>query len=181
MTAAAERRLREMYEEHGRRVLAYFTRRTDSESARDGAAEVFLIAWRRIDDVPPGDAAIRWLYATARRVLANQRRTRARQGRLVYRLKTSTGNPEPGPETVVVRREQDRLVMEALDHLAPDDREILRLTVWEELPRDEVAAMLGCSRHAANQRVHRASRRLATELHHLDTRAPTHGTTGGAP
>ena len=36
------------------------------------AAEVFLVAWRRLDEVPAD--GLPWLYATARGVIANQRR-----------------------------------------------------------------------------------------------------------
>jgi RNA polymerase sigma-70 factor (ECF subfamily) len=32
-----------------------------------------VTVWRRLDDVPRGDAARVWLYTTARSVLANQR------------------------------------------------------------------------------------------------------------
>lgn len=164
MTTEARCRFEAMYDQHARRVLAYFLRRGDSESARDGTAEVFLIAWRRIDDVPEGEETIRWLYGTARKVLANQRRAQARRGRLLDRIR-SNGTPlETPPDVVVLRREDDREVHEALGHLRADDRELLRLAVWEELPRDELAAHLGCTRHAAAQRVHRATRRLAREM-----------------
>jgi RNA polymerase sigma-70 factor (ECF subfamily) len=39
----------------------------------EGLAETFLVAWRRLDDVP--DDPLPWLYRVARRVLANQRRS----------------------------------------------------------------------------------------------------------
>jgi RNA polymerase sigma-70 factor (ECF subfamily) len=38
-----------LFREHGADVLAYALRRTDSASAEDVVAEVFLIAWRRTD------------------------------------------------------------------------------------------------------------------------------------
>jgi len=41
----ADQRFREMYQATERDVLAYFLRRTDATSARDGAAETFLVAW----------------------------------------------------------------------------------------------------------------------------------------
>lgn len=164
MATDIRRRFEAMYELHAKSVLAYFLRRGDSESARDGTAEVFLVAWRRIDEVPEEDEAILWLYGTARKVLANQRRAQARRGRLLDRIR-SNGTPlETPPDVVVLRREDDREVHEALGHLRADDRELLRLAVWEELPRDELAAHLGCTRHAAAQRIHRATKRLAREL-----------------
>src|SRR5262245_30311394 len=54
--------------------------------AHDGAADVFLVAWRRLDELPDGAAAWPWLYATARRVIANQRRSSRRRAALQERL-----------------------------------------------------------------------------------------------
>ena len=44
--------------------------------------------------------------------------------------------------------------------LSADDRELLRLTAWEQLTRDEIATVLGCSANAVAIRLHRARRRL---------------------
>ncbi|CAM5723939.1 RNA polymerase sigma factor 70 region 4 type 2 domain-containing protein OS=Streptomyces fumanus OX=67302 GN=GCM10018772_71120 PE=4 SV=1 [Streptomyces fumanus] len=53
---------------------------------------------------------------------------------------------------------------EALTRLSPGDQEVLRLTAWEELGVDEVAAALGCGSRAAAMRLHRARRRLRAEI-----------------
>lgn len=164
LTTAAQCRFEAMYERHAKSVLAYFLRRCDSETARDGTAEVFLIAWRRLPDVPEGDGTIRWLYGTARRVLANQRRAQARRGRLLDRIRSNGAPVDVAPDVAIVRREQDREVHDALRRLKSEDRELLRLALWEELPREDLAAYRGCNRHAAAQRVYRATRRLAKEM-----------------
>ena len=107
-TDLADQRFREMYQANQRRILAYFLRRTDATSARDGAAETFLVAWRRIDEVPRGDRTLPWLYGVARRVLANQRRSRNRQDSLVRKLTESGPTEEQSPEVIVLRRAEDR-------------------------------------------------------------------------
>jgi DNA-directed RNA polymerase specialized sigma24 family protein len=48
-------------------VLAYARRRTDSATADDVLGEVFVIAWRRLEQIPPEPAP--WLLACARHVL----------------------------------------------------------------------------------------------------------------
>ena len=64
-----------LFASHSSDIVAYCGWRAASASdAQDAAAEVFLIAWRRLDALPEGDGARVWLYATARKVLANQRR-----------------------------------------------------------------------------------------------------------
>lgn len=160
----ADQRFQEMYQAHQRHILAYFLRRTDATSARDGAAETFLVAWRRLDDVPPGDRALPWLYGVSRRVLANQRRSRDRFQALGRKM-TQVGVAEnPSPEVVVLRREEDREMLEAVGQLRPEDQEVLRLTVWEQLPHAQVAEVIGTSAHAITQRLHRITKQLARDL-----------------
>jgi RNA polymerase sigma factor (sigma-70 family) len=153
-----------MYRAHYERVYMYFKRRTDIESARDGTADTFLVAWRRLDDVPDGDRTLPWLYGTARRVLWNQRRSRRRLDGLRERLKRVRSEPEPGPEAVVVRAPHIEAVAEALRRLREPDREVIRLAEWEGLSHAEIGVVVGCSTHAVDQRIHRALRRLASGL-----------------
>jgi RNA polymerase sigma-70 factor (ECF subfamily) len=60
--------------------------------------------------------------------------------------------------------EVDPALHEALASLDADDREILRLWAWEQLPPREIAVVLGISANAAAIRVHRAKSRLSTAL-----------------
>ena len=162
--AVAERQFREIYEEHQRHVLGYFLRRTDAASARDGAAETFLVAWRRIDDVPVGDPALPWLYGVARRVLANQRRSRKRYSALGHKLTHIGAAEDPSPEVLVLRRAEDEALLAAVDRLRPEDQEVLRLAVWEELPHAQIGEVIGTTAHAITQRIHRITTQLAREL-----------------
>lgn len=159
-----EERFQEVYRAHQRHVLAYFLRRTDATSARDGASETFLTAWRRIDDVPDGDGTLPWLYGVSRKVLANQRRSRDRHAALGKKLSGVGPSEEPSPEVVVLRRAADREMLDAVGQLRPEDQEVLRLTVWEELPHAQVARVIGTSAHAVTQRLHRITKQLAREL-----------------
>jgi len=157
---------RRIYDDHHAAVLAYCLRRAPLEDAKDAAEEAFLVAWRRIDNVPTGEGSLPWLYGVARRVLANQRRSRARATRLWARLRSNPPTLWPDPETVVVRREQDRELLAALERLKPTDQEVIRLSMWEELPQAAIGAVLGCSDRAVTMRLHRALKRLEKEYRH---------------
>jgi len=134
----AEARFERLYAEHGRAVLAYAVRRaSDAQDAADVVAETFLVAWRRLEEMPSAEATRPWLYGVARHVLANQQRS----------------------ETGAVRA--------AVAQLGPEDQEILRLCCWEELTPGEIATVLGVSRVAARSRLHRARHRLRTALQEL--------------
>jgi RNA polymerase sigma-70 factor (ECF subfamily) len=155
-----------LFEENHGAVLAYALRRARVEAdAEDVAAETFSIAWRRLEAVP--DEPLPWLYGVARRVLANQRRGIARRSRLIERLTTFRSTPiVPAPVEPVI---------EALARLSPDDQELLRLVVWEELTHAEIAAILGISPNAVAIRLHRARRRFADALQALTGRTAPKG------
>jgi RNA polymerase sigma-70 factor (ECF subfamily) len=158
-----EAAFRRLYELHYAEVLAYCLRRTDRSDAHDATSEVFLIAWRKIDELPEAEKVRSWLFGIAYRVLGHQWRSRARYGRLKRKVAVTSNSAAPGPETVVVRRAEDRRVLDAVRRLRPSDQEILRLAGWEEIPHAEIAEILGISVAAVDQRFHRAKRRLARE------------------
>ena len=104
-TADTERRYRVVFDRYHRDVYAYFKRRIDADTAKDCTAETFLVAWRRIDTVPDGDEALRWLYRVARNVLRNEYRTKRRSRSLATRLAGNGSGSQTSPEVIVVRRE----------------------------------------------------------------------------
>ncbi|MBT8207307.1 MAG: sigma-70 family RNA polymerase sigma factor [Acidimicrobiia bacterium] len=159
----AESTFVKMYEEHYDEVLAFCERRVGPDDADDVTADVFAAAWRRIDHVDVSLARA-WLFGVARNVVLNQWRSTSRRRRLRERVKHMR-NPGPqAPETFVVRRSEDEVVLRALQVLRPGDQEILRLAAWEELSGAEIATVLDISTDAVHQRLHRAKRRLAAQL-----------------
>lgn len=59
------RRVEALFSEHSAAVRAYARRRVPSAVADDVVSDVFLVAWRRLDDVP--DDGLPWLLACAAR------------------------------------------------------------------------------------------------------------------
>ena len=156
-----------LFAAHGADVVAYCSWRAASASdAQDAAAEVFLTAWRRLDDVPEGEAARVWLYATARRVVANQRRSNRRRVALQERLAGEAAVP---PQPHAPGREESH-VHEALLTLGRQDREVLLLAEWEGLTPAQIAAVMGCLTVTARGRLHRARRRFRAAFEEVAAR-----------
>jgi RNA polymerase sigma-70 factor (ECF subfamily) len=141
-----------LFAAHSAAVLAYARRRGDAATADDVLGEVFLVAWRRLDQIPADQRP--WLLACARRVLANSRRSQRRRDALIDRLIAVRSRPSAEPEIA----EGD--VVRALAGLGERDREALMLVAWEGLSAEQAARVLGCSRHAFTVRLQRARRRL---------------------
>jgi RNA polymerase sigma factor (sigma-70 family) len=154
----AKVRFGKLYREQGRAVLAYALRRVENpQDAADVVAETFLVAWRRLDEVPIGTRERLWLYGVARRVTANLRRAEGRRTRLAERLAESLQR-----ETVAdpAHSGEAAAVLRVMRGLGEDDRELLLLVTWEELSPGQAAEVLGISSLAARSRLHRARRRL---------------------
>lgn len=156
------RRFDALFQAYHPDVVAYCRWRAGSASdAQDVVAEVFLTAWRRLEDLPEGDAARVWLYATARRVIANQRRSTRRRSALVERIVHTT------PPADTPSDPEHSLVHEALRRLGPLDREVLLLSAWEGLSPAEIASVVRCSKITARGRLHRARRRFRSAFEEL--------------
>lgn len=165
-------RLTRLYEKHNRAVQAYCVRRLGSDEAQDAVAEVFAVAWRRIDDLPGDEMELPWLYGVARRVVSDHYRSRHRRRRLVDKLSGVRADAPIQPDWQVVQRHEYDQVHVALAALRDRDREVLLLASWEELSNGEVAAVIGVSTEAAAQRIHRAKQRLGRKYRALSQSGP---------
>ncbi len=163
-------RFEALYRRHSGAVKRYVLRRSDAQSADDVVADVFVICWRRLADVP--DDPLPWLLAVARRVLANRRRHDARRGALARALRSERppiGDPpaEAPPGTDAWR---------ALAALSERDRELLLLVAWEGLSTARAARVLGVRANTCSARLSRARRRFARALSAEKQRAGSTGT-----
>jgi RNA polymerase sigma-70 factor, ECF subfamily len=148
-----------VYEQHASAIKGYAMRRIDPARADDVVAEVFLIAWRRLNEIPAAPRP--WLFGVARRVLANERRRTARQDAFLDRLEaTSAISSEPADVRVL----SDRPLQDALRTLSDSDRDALLLTAWEGLNHRDAARALGVREATFSVRLHRAKRRLGRAL-----------------
>jgi RNA polymerase sigma factor (sigma-70 family) len=153
-----------LFRTHYTALTRYAIRRVGPTNAPEVVSETFLVAWRRLGDVP--DNALPWLYATARRITANERRRWTRAARLADRL---SGDGRDDPLADHADHVADRLrVHYVLDRLREKDREALLLTAWEQLSAPEAAHVLGCRETTFHVRLHRARRRFVQLLDEHD-------------
>jgi RNA polymerase sigma-70 factor (ECF subfamily) len=112
-----EERFEEIYARRRDAVEAYTRRRVPPDLVDDVVSETFLVCWQKLGSVPA--ETLPWLYAVARRTIANQRRATARA--TAARPEVAAGEPEPVG---------DPQLAAAFARLSDRDREILRLIAW---------------------------------------------------
>ncbi len=154
----AEQQFRALYEGNFAAVLGYVLRRVEQPAdAGDVVSEVFLVAWRRFDEAPPGDGRP-WLFGIARHVLSNYHRSRRRSQRLGLRLRERLAR-DVVPDPAAGIAEWDR-IRRVLMKLSPDDRELLMLVGWDGLTPTEAATVIGIAPGTARMRLARARTRF---------------------
>lgn len=147
----AEQRFTALFDDHAVALRSYFRRRNAGHDTDDLTAEVYAIAWRKLDDIP-GDAELPWLYRTAWNVLANHRR-KAVDMPIDDVAVIGDFDVASDPADLIVERDDLRLALAAL---SPRDREILRLVAWEGLDTRGIAQALGVTEGSAGSAVSRA-------------------------
>ena len=156
-------RFRILYNDLYDDLWRYIQRRSiNTEEARDTLSEVFLVAWRRLEDIPAGKEARLWLFGVARNLVKTSWRKRKRSGDLVVRIgseMSTRGTTDEELDNSGVLK-----IVKALQFLSENDQEILRLLAWEDLSHKEISVVLGCSENAVAIRIRRARVRLMKVL-----------------
>ncbi|WP_299955872.1 RNA polymerase sigma factor [uncultured Modestobacter sp.] len=157
MGEPAEQRFEQLWTDHAQAVVRYARRHVLPDDVEDVVAETFVVAWRRLDEVPA--FGLPWLLGVARGVSANARRARRRRDALTERI---SAQPAEDPAWPVAGPDDE--VTAALHRLSDADRELLTLLAWDGLSHEEAAEALGCTRGALKVRLHRTRRRFAALL-----------------
>jgi RNA polymerase sigma factor (sigma-70 family) len=143
-------RFESLFDAHAGSVRRYLLRRGAGDDTDDLVADVFLTAWRRLDDVPAGFEAP-WLYRTAWNLLANHRR----------RPVASAAAVDPAADDFADGVIDDLTLLAAWRELGTRDREILLLVAWEGLDGQGLAEALDIGVGGAGAALSRARANLA--------------------
>lgn len=153
----------EWFDLHAARLHRYIARRVGSTAAQDIVAETFRIAIERYEKYDPSRAsASSWLFGIATNLVQHHwrdelRRLRAYRAAAEPRL-TATATADDAAR-IDATNTLERLAVEVAE-LPQDDRDVLILTVWEELTSAEVAEVLGIPPGTVRSRLNRIRTRL---------------------
>ena len=163
VTAAASARLAAAVTLHGADLLAFLERRVvPVEDAADLLGEVFLVATRRVADLPADGLEVRlWLFGVARGVLANDRRGRRRRLAAMQRLRDEVMRVHRVTQPASAAHE---VVQEAVADLPEELRELVMLVHWDGFAIGEAARVLGLNPSTGRSRYARARQVLEAAL-----------------
>lgn len=132
-----------LFDAHGAylvRVVHRLTGRRDL--ADDLVQEVFLVAWRRRDELTDPTFVRTWLYRVAVNVVRHRRRSEGRYSRVLDRFAEVFRRPDNAPDVGLERFQQGQRVHAVVQQLSDKQREVFVLYELEELEGGEIAEIL---------------------------------------
>ncbi len=158
------------------RVVHRLTGRADL--AEDLVQEVFLVAWKRRDELTDSSGIRTWLYRVAVNVVRHRRRSEYRYGAVLDRFaRIFSRNDRPADEGLE-RYERGQHVHQVIQQLSDKQREVFVLYELEDLDGAEIAEILDIPLNTVWSRLRLA--RNAFRKHwdaHPDTESTSQGGT----
>lgn len=138
------------------------------EGAEDLAQRVYLRIWQARGRYEPSAKFTTWMFSIARRLVLNERRGRARAGAVFYRPAEGETPREPAggdsPSAEASASELARAIDTALAELPEEQRTAMVLRRYEEMPYEDIAAVLGTTVPAVKSLLFRARETLREKL-----------------
>lgn len=160
---ALDRRFRVMFEREFSYVWRSLRRLGVAEADCDDVAnEVFVRVHERFEQYDSTRPLRPWLFAFCARLAADYRKLARHRWESALESDSKVGIATDGPEEVALRHETRSLVLDALDALDDERRQVFVLHEIEERPIPEVAEMLSINLATAYTRL-RAARQTFTE------------------
>jgi RNA polymerase sigma-70 factor (ECF subfamily) len=147
----------ERYQEVAFRAAYLIVR--DAASAEDVAQDAFIRAYRALRSFRRGEPFRPWLLRIVTNAAINEVRARQRRTGLLGRVAASTPATVDPPD-VALGDEHASMLARAINELPPDDRVVLHLRYFLELPEREIATAIGKAPGTVKSRLHRAGKRL---------------------
>ena len=145
----------------------------DTEAAKDAAQSGFIKAYYALHRFRPGAPFRPWLLKIVANEARNQARSAHRHTR--YELQLAEGRPRddaaPSPEAAALSALDRDVLLQALNTLPENARQVIACRYFLELSEAEMADVLGCARGTVKSRLSRA---LALLRSRLDTDTPDH-------
>lgn len=157
-----------LYEEHSRAIFYLALRFLgDPQKAEDATHDVFLKAFRKLDQFRGEASARTWLYRIA--INHCQNLNQSWHNRHVHAntddaLWENAAAKTDSPLRVLETKELGQRIQKTLDSLSDEYRLLLLLVADEELSYDQIAELLDQTADAVRGKLHRARKTFATRF-----------------
>lgn len=135
----------------------FLVRRAAPSAVEDLKADIFRLVVEKADEIPEDESQqMAWLFRLARGKLSNHHRGNKRERKFLELLQRELRPRQP------IEGRSD-VVLEALERVPQQQRELLQLAIWDELTHAQIAEIVGKSLSWVDHEIPRAQRRFEKE------------------
>jgi RNA polymerase sigma factor (sigma-70 family) len=153
----------QLFERHFEAIARFFANKV-GQGVDDLIQKTFLACIEGRDSFR-GESTFRtFLFGVAHNVLGKHYRTQRRDGERIDFGVTSVHDLGPGPSTLVARRREQQVLLDALTRIPLELQVLLELYYWENMTAAEAGAVVGIPEGTARTRIRRAKQLLSEQL-----------------
>ncbi len=159
-----------LYDRFAYLIFWYISRQiANKQDAEDLLVEVFLAAFNNEDlSSLSAQHQLAWLMRVAKNKLIDRHRRLTLLTMVPIELAREVEDATPTPEQYVQQQESYERLYRALEHLAPLQRELIRLRYTQNMSNCEIAGILGKSEGAVRQLYSRTIHQLRGIYHQME-------------
>ncbi len=160
-----------LFERYYNMVEQFFLNKV-SDGIQDLVQETFIRCVESRERIHDNDRFHVYMFGIAYHVLCAHLRERYRDKRTIDFNEDSAHDLAPGPGTLMARRREHRLLIEALRNIPVEDQVLLELHYWEQLTTHQMAEVLEIPLGTARGRLRRARTKLEKVMQRLAESPP---------
>lgn len=153
-----------LFVRHYQAVARFFRNKVGADAVADLIQETFIASLEARDRIEDGNRFRGYLLCIAYRVFCQHLRARYRSPGEIDLDQVPIMDVDPSPSSVIVRAQEQRLLLEGLRAIPVNHQVVLELHYWEDLTTYEIAAVLGIPPGTARSRLLRAREKLEAAM-----------------
>jgi RNA polymerase sigma factor (sigma-70 family) len=154
----------ELFNRHFAAIHRFFRTKVSDGRLEDLVQQTFMACVEGRERFRNDSTFRTYLFGVANNLLRDHYRAQKREPEALDFGKSSAIDVGAGPSTVVGKRREERLLLEALRNIPLESQIVLELYYWEEMSASQTAEVLGIPEGTVRGRVRRAKELLKKEL-----------------
>ncbi|MBS1662867.1 MAG: RNA polymerase sigma-70 factor [Bacteroidetes bacterium] len=159
----------ELFRRYDRRIYPFVLKMIKSEVlAEEITQEIFIKIWKTRERLPSIDQPEAYIFTIAARHTLDQIKKKLNENRMLQRLSTTLYPVHNDPEEMLLFKDKEALVQQAVDQLTPQQKAVYTLSRQQGLSYEEIGQKLGISPNTVRNHLVKALQSMRDWLEQQD-------------